>query len=128
MKLLLDTHAFLWFCEGDSQLSQSAREAIEDRENSKHVSHASAWEAAIKVSLGKLKLSVPYEEIFPGAVSSNGFIDLPTCHEHFRLLTSLPFHHRDPFDRLLVVQAMHHSLTIITRDPIFPRYGVLVLW
>lgn len=128
MRLLLDSHAFLWFCEGSAFLSAAARAAIEDLDNEKYVSHASAWEVAIKASLGKLKLAAPFDELFPGAVVSNGFLTLPTDFRHCRELLTLPFHHRDPFDRLLIAQARVEGLTLVSRDPHFPSYGVPVLW
>lgn len=105
MRLLLDSHAFLWFCEGNSALSQAALEAIEDVRNEKWVSHATAWELAIKVSLKKLRLTMPFEELFPGTVLESGFYLLaPDC-RHYQELLLLPWHHRDPFDRLLIAKA-----------------------
>ncbi|MBI4325328.1 MAG: type II toxin-antitoxin system VapC family toxin [Chloroflexi bacterium] len=128
MRLLLDSHAFLWFCEGSASLSTKARAGIEDPANDKFVSHATAWEVAIKASLGKLKLAVPYDELFPGALQTNGFEALSTGWRHYRELLTLPFHHRDPFDRLLVAQARVEGLTLVSCDPHFPAYGVPVLW
>lgn len=128
MRLLLDSHALLWFCEGNSSLSGPARAAIEDLANVKHVSHATAWEVAIKVSLGKLKLAVPYDDLFPGAVLANGFHVLPTDYRHYRELLTLPFHHRDPFDRLLIAQARVEGMRLVSCDPHFPAYGAPLLW
>jgi PIN domain nuclease of toxin-antitoxin system len=122
MRLLLDAHTLLWFCDGNASLSGAARAAIEDAANEKHVSLVTAWEVAIKVSLGKLKLSVPYEDLFPGAVLANGFQVLPTDLRHFQKLLSLPFHHRDPFDRLLIAQALEAGMTLVSCDPHFPAY------
>jgi PIN domain nuclease of toxin-antitoxin system len=128
MRLLLDTHTLLWFCEGSSSLSISARSAIEDPANQTHVSHVTAWEVAIKVSLGKLSLAIPYQDLFPGALLTNGFAVLPADFRHYNQLLSLPFHHRDPFDRLLIAQALVEGMTLVSSDPHFRAYGVPVLW
>ena len=128
MKLLLDTQALLWFCEGHASLSAPARAAIEDRGHEKFVSHATAWEVAIKMNLGKLKLAIPYEEFFPGALIANGFRELAPDFRHYRELLALPLHHRDPFDRLLVAQAKVEGFTVVTSDPQFRTYAVNVLW
>ena len=128
MRLLLDTHALLWFLAGDNALSTPARSAIESPANEKFVSHASAWEVAIKLSLGKLKLDVPYEEVFPTAVLANGFSVVTPRFDHYRALVGLPWHHRDPFDRLLVAVARLDSLTIVSKDPHLSAYGVKLLW
>jgi PIN domain nuclease of toxin-antitoxin system len=128
MRLLLDAHTLLWFWAGNPSLSRSARAAVEDPPNDKHVSHVTAWEVAVKVSLGKLKLSVPYQDLFPGAVLANGFQVLPTEFRHFWRLLSLPFHHRDPFDRLLIAQALEERMTLVSCDPHFPAYQAPLLW
>lgn len=80
------------------------------------------------MSLGKLKLTIPYEEFFPGALLSNGFQELPPTFRHYRELLALPLHHRDPFDRLLVAQAKAEGFTVVTSDTQFRAYGVDVLW
>ncbi len=128
MKLLLDTHALLWFCEGNASLGERARFAIEDESNECWFSHATAWEVAIKASLRKLKLFMPYDELFPRAVAANGWRVLPTDFRHYRELMELPLHHRDPFDRLLIAQARIEGLTIVSSDPQFPAYDVPLLW
>lgn len=128
MRLLLGSHAFLWFCEGNNSLSKPARDAIEDPNNQVFVSHATAWELAIKANLGKLDLLVPYDDLFPGALVTNGFQSLATEFRHFRELLNLPPHHRDPFDCLLIAQAKVDDLTLVTCDPNFPAYGVTILW
>ncbi len=87
-----------------------------------------AWEVAIKLRLGKLTLKVPYEELFPGAVLANGFQVLAPDFQHYRTLLQLSEHHRDPFDRLLIAQALTENLTLITRDPQFAAYGVSIVW
>jgi PIN domain nuclease of toxin-antitoxin system len=128
MRLLLDTHALLWFCEGSADLSSAARSALEDQANERHVSHATAWEVAIKLSLGKLKLQVPYKELFPGVLAANGFATLHPDFRHYLALLELPFHHRDPFDRLLVAQAKSEQMTLLTCDPNLAAYGVPTFW
>jgi PIN domain nuclease of toxin-antitoxin system len=128
MRLLLDAHTLLWFCDGNPSLTSSARAAIEDPANEKHVRHVTAWEVAIRVSLGKLRLAVPYGDFFPGAVLANGFQLLATDLRHFQMLLSLPFHHRDPFDRLLIAQALVEGMTLVSCDPHFPAYGVPLCW
>jgi len=128
MRLLLDSHTFLWFVGGDASLASSARAAIEDELNDKFVSHATAWEVAIKISLGKLRLQVAYPELFPTALLTNGFRELPLNFQHFQTLLSLPLHHRDPFDRLLVAQAQTEGMTLVSRDPHFAAYGIPLIW
>jgi PIN domain nuclease of toxin-antitoxin system len=128
MRLLIDTQALLWFCEGNEALSATARAAIEDPSNQRYVSHASAWETAIKLALGKLKIGAGYEAIFPGVLEANGFVLLPSTIDHYKALIPLPRHHGDPFDRLIISQAMVEGLTIVTCDSAFPAYGVQVLW
>ncbi len=128
MRLLLDTHALIWFCEGKAALSPRARAAMEDAANECLVSHATAWEMAIKLNLGKLELGLDYGQIFPGVLDANGFSLLPPSLAHYQALISLPSHHGDPFDRLVIAQAQVEGLTIVTCDPHFPAYGVPILW
>jgi len=128
MRLLLDTHAMLWFCEGSASLNATARAAMEDEDNECWVSHATAWEVAIKASLGKLIHQVPYDDLFPGAIAANGWRVLPPDFRHYRELFELPQHHRDPFDRLLIAQARVGGMTLVSCDPNFPAYDVPVLW
>ncbi len=128
MKLLLDTHALLWFCEGNAALSVAARAAMEDESNERYVSHATAWEVAIKLSLGKLKLQVPYDDLFPGVLSANGFMVVPPDFRHYRALLELPFHHRDPFDRLLIAQAKVDGMTLLTCESNLAAYGIPLFW
>ncbi len=92
------------------------------------MSHTTAWEVAIKVHSGKLKLTVPYEDMFPGALSSNGFQALAPDFRHYQELLALPLHHRDPFDRLTIAQARVEELTLVSNDPHFGEYDVRVLW
>jgi PIN domain nuclease of toxin-antitoxin system len=128
MKLLLDTHALLWFALDDSQLSATARELIMSEEHEKMVSPASYWEIAIKISMKKYLLQQPYEDFLRQAIDDNGFIRLDIEPRHTALITTMPFHHRDPFDRLLVAQAMAESASIVSGDKAFDAYGVDRLW
>lgn len=128
MKLLLDTHTVLWFYLADPQLSSSANAAIVEPKNEKWVSPATYWEIAIKISTGKYVLAQPYEDFWRNAIDSNGFLYLHILPRHTALLTTLPYHHRDPFDRLLVAQAMAEGMTIVSADGIIDAYGVARLW
>ncbi len=128
MKLLLDTHTFLWFIAGSASLSADARSLIEDAEHEKFVSIVSIWETAIKVSIGKMSLSAPFDVLFPHQLEINGFELLPVKIEHTSVVTSLPFHHRDPFDRLLIAQAIEEEMELVSIDEFFDDYGVTRLW
>ena len=128
MKLLLDTHTLLWFIAGSPDLTASARTLIEDASNEKFVSIVSIWETAIKVSIGKMSLSAPFDNLFPHQLQINGFALLPVKIEHTSVVTTLPFHHRDPFDRLLTAQAMEESMTLVSVDKVFDDYGANRLW
>lgn len=128
MRLLIDTHALIWFCEGNAALSAQARAAIEDATNARFISHATPWEMAIKLSLGKLVLQPDFTVIFPGVVDANGFAMLAPAAGHYRALLTLPRHHGDPFDRLIIAQARMEGLTIVTNDPRFRAYDVPLLW
>lgn len=128
MKLLIDTHALLWFCEGHASLSTRARAAMEDESNERYISDASAWEVAIKVSLGKLNLQVDYGFLFSHVVKANGFQMMRQDLGHYQALIAMPKHHGDPFDRLLIAQAQVEGMTIISCDRNFAAYGVPLLW
>ena len=121
--LLLDTHVFLWWCQDSSNLSRRARDEIGTAETV-YVSVASAWETAIKVGLGKLRFEIP----FAFGVQISGFQPLPITFEHTERLATLPPHHGDPFDRMLIAQAQIEDLAVVTNDEIFDRYGVTRLW
>ncbi len=128
MRLLLDTHTFLWFIMGSPNLSAAARSLIEDAANEKFVSVASLWEIAIKLSIGKLNLSAPFDVLISQQLSLNGFELLNIEIDHTAVVATLPFHHRDPFDRLLVAQAAVEKMSIISIDPVFDAYPVSRLW
>ncbi|MDB5322418.1 MAG: PilT protein domain protein [Phycisphaerales bacterium] len=124
MKVLLDTQIFLWFVMGDPRLSKLARDTIDDVANEKYLSAASAWEIAIKMSLGKLSLAEPFGILVPREISSNGFNYLPIELRHVALVVSLPLHHRDPFDRLLVAQSISEQMTLVSSDGMLDQYGI----
>ncbi len=128
MKLLLDMHTLLWFIAGSANLSANARNLIEDAEHEKFVSIASIWETAIKISIGKMSLSAPFDVLFPHQLQINGFELLPVKVEHTSVITTLPFHHRDPFDRLLIAQAIEEKMTLLSVDSHFDNYGITRLW
>jgi PIN domain nuclease of toxin-antitoxin system len=128
MRLLLDTHAFLWFIMGSANLSVNARALIENPANERHLSVASLWEVAIKATLGKLTLSAPFDELIPAQLKLNGIDLLNIKVDHLSALTTLPFHHRDPFDRLIIAQAMVEKLPVISIDAAFDTYGVTRDW
>jgi PIN domain nuclease of toxin-antitoxin system len=128
MNLLLDTHVFLWFCQGDPLVSATAKTLIEDAKNRKLLSMASCWEIAIKAGLGKLVLGEPSAAYIPAALSRTGFELLPISLAHVTFVESLPLHHRDPFDRLLIAQAIHEAIPIVSVDPALDPYGVIRLW
>ena len=128
MKLLLDTHTFLWFIIGSSNITANARALIEDETNEKFFSLASLWEIAIKVSIGKLTLSAQFEDVFPGQLINNGIELLEIKVEHTAKVATLPYHHRDPFDRLLVAQAIVEQMHIISVDSFFDAYSVTRQW
>ncbi|MBC7796695.1 MAG: type II toxin-antitoxin system VapC family toxin [Pyrinomonadaceae bacterium] len=127
MKLLLDTHTFLWFIAGDTNLSITAQDLINDAANIKFVSTASLWETAIKVSTGKLNLSASFDDLFPTQIESNGFELLQIKISHVSFISKLPFH-RDPFDRLLIAQAIEEKMEIVSIDKVFDNYSVSRLW
>lgn len=128
MKLLLDTHAFLWFITDDPQLSAVARGLIADPDNEILVSPASYWEIAIKVRIGKYTLSAPYETLIAQGIDGNGFKILPIEPRHTAILTTMPFHHRDPFDRLLVAQSEIEQVPVVSVDAVLDAYGIQRLW
>lgn len=128
MNVLLDTHTFLWFIAGDSSLSQSARAAIEDLDNNRYLSMASLWEIASKISVRRLELSEPFEILIPKQLADNSIELLGISFDHTALVSSLPFHHRDPFDRLLIAQSKVEQMTLVSIDSVFDSYNVNRLW
>ena len=128
MKLLLDTHAVLWFWWDDARLAEHARRLIADASNEKLVSLATPWEVATKVSLGKLDVGEPFTGFFPTFMSRSSFEWLPMRQQHFDQVVTLPFHHRDPFDRMLVSQALCEDISLVSRERVFDAYGVRRVW
>ena len=128
MKLLLDTHTFVWFLANDAHLSKRAQRRIESPKNDKFLSIASVWEMAIKISLGKLRLSDPLDDLLDKGARDNSIAMLAIATRHAVAVSSLPLHHGDPFDRLLAAQAIHEGMAIVTRDPAFDAYAVKRVW
>ncbi len=126
--LLLDTHTFLWWASDAVELSITARKAISDTGNECFLSSASCWEMAIKSSLGKLRLSKSVERFVSDLITENGFRLLPIDLRHAAKVETLPFHHRDPFDRLLIAQAITEKLTLVSADSMLSGYDVQLLW
>lgn len=126
--VLLDTHAFLWFVFDDPRLSAPAEAAILDSGSEKLLSVGSLWEIVIKAQLGKLQLGMPVEELVDEHVTGRVLTLLAVDPPHLVRYSELPMHHRDPFDRLLVAQALSLDLPVVTGDPRFAPYGVDVLW
>ena len=128
MRILLDTHTFLWFCQGSDHLGETVRQTIEEDTNLPLLSIVSIWEIAIKVSLGKLHLQQPFETLIPLLLKQNGIELLHVDIKHLFPLVNLPFHHRDPFDRLLIAQAMQERIPIVSMDAVFDSYPIERLW
>lgn len=128
MKYLLDTHTLLWFLKGDKKLSDKARQLINSPRNSKFLSIVSLWEIAVKVSLGKLVLDKSFERLFPEQLYFSRIEILDITVDSLIKLTTLPFHHRDPFDRLIIAQALVEGIPIIGADAAFDAYGISREW
>jgi PIN domain nuclease of toxin-antitoxin system len=128
MTLLLDTHAFLWFCQDDPSLSVAAKSLIEDPANRKVLSVASCWEIAIKASVGKLRLGEPSATYISNALALTGIELLLMSLVHVTSVETLPYHHRDPFDRLLVAQSLAEGFPIVSCDSLLDAYGITRYW
>jgi PIN domain nuclease of toxin-antitoxin system len=128
MKLLLDTHTFLWFIEGNLNLSKAARSLIEDEGNQRFLSIASLWEMAIKVSMNKLTLQTAFTSLVMQQVYGNAIEVLEICPAQLDVLAKMPFHHKDPFDRLIIAQSIAESIAVISKDSEFGKYPVTLLW
>ena len=126
--LLLDTHTFLWFLWDDPKLSASAKSLIEDPNSRKLVSIVSCWEIAIKVCLGKLDLGEPSRSFLPREIARNRFEVLAISLPHVTMVEQLSLHHRDPFDRLLIAQAIIEGMSLVSTDKVFDQYSILRLW
>ncbi len=121
-------HAFLWFINGDDKLSGNARNTIEDMNNKRYLSMASLWEMTIKSSIGKLKIPMPINRFCVKYIWGNGIQLLDINPHHLNQVHDLPFYHKDPFDRLMIAQAMTEDMTIISCDEYFQYYDIQVLW
>lgn len=128
MRCLLDTHSFLWFVTIDPRLSATALAIIGDANNEILLSPASYWEVAIEVSLGKYPLTVPFEAFFTTALTGNAIQILAVEVRHAAILSALPLHHKDPFDRMIVAQALSESIPVISVDAALDPYGITRLW
>ena len=128
MKLLLDTHSLIWFFSGDPKLSNTARIYMEDVNHQKLISLATVWEMAIKQSKNKLTLALPLEDYIQQKLKIEDFELLPIHLNHLAIISTLPFHHNDPFDRLIIAQAMVEKIPILSRDLAFDSYGVKRIW
>jgi PIN domain nuclease of toxin-antitoxin system len=124
LRLLLDTHAFIWATASPARLSKACRAAIEDPQNDVIVSAAVAWEMTIKYALGKLTLPLDPIAYFPSRLVALGFRPLAISAEHALAIGKLPPHHNDPFDRIMVAQAQIEGLTLVTNDPVIAKYRV----
>jgi PIN domain nuclease of toxin-antitoxin system len=129
--LLLDTHSVLWFYLDDPQLSAAAKAAIMDSVNEKWVSPASYWEVAIKIGVGKYTIAQPFEEFWHGAIDRNAFRVLAISTRHAAAVSTLPYppnKHRDPFDRMIVAQAIVEGMSLVSCDQLLDAYGVARIW
>ena len=127
MNLLLDTHTLIWFLNGDTALYEKAKKDIQQEDVSNFISIASIWEIAIKISLGKLEIKKPFAEL-ESQISDNGFQLLPISFQDVSLITNLPFHHKDPFDRIIAAQCINRKLILVTKDEIFKQYSLEITW
>ena len=127
-KYLLDTHTLIWWVDDSEKLTLLAREVLSHTENICYFSLVSSWELAIKSSINKLKLTLPVRDYVTQHLASNDFKQLNITLNHVTKVEKLPWHHRDPFDRLLLAQAIEEDLIIISADKIFDRYDIERLW
>ena len=128
MRVLIDSHSMIWALDDPSQLSAVATTTLRDPAKELLISVATIWELAIKAALGKLPLSLPYRQWMDKALADLSLAVLPITLDHTEQLVGLPFHHRDPFDRLIAVQALVEALPLVSADAIFDAYGVNRLW
>ena len=126
MQLLIDTHILIWFLEGNKLLSKSRRQIVADSQNNVFISIASLWEMAIKTSIGKLTLAKPLADVIK-QIAAEDIEILPILPEHTLQVSTLPFHHRDPFDRIIIAQSQVENLAVMTDDMDFAGYGIKIL-
>jgi PIN domain nuclease of toxin-antitoxin system len=124
VKLLLDSHALIWAADDPAKLTALAQGLLQDPAHDRLLSAATLWEIAIKFSLGRLPLSMPYRQWMDKAMADLGLVVLPITLDHAERQTSLPWHHRDPFDRLLVAQAQVEGVPLVSADPALDAYGI----
>jgi PIN domain nuclease of toxin-antitoxin system len=127
MRVLIDTNVFLWFIAGSDRLNNQAKNIMTDMNNELVLSVASLWEIAIKSSLGKLELLRPFDQLIPEQLELHEVDVLQIELTHLSRIISLPFHHRDPFDRLIIAQSITENLPIITSDTVFQQYPVQII-
>jgi PIN domain nuclease of toxin-antitoxin system len=128
MKILIDTHCFLWFLDNNPKLSNTALSLIKDINNEVLLSMASIWEIGIKCSTGKLRLTDPFEILIPTELTANKITPLQITIEHISGVVNLPFHHKDPFDRLIISQSIIENIPILSADPEFVKYPITLIW
>lgn len=128
MRLLLDTHSLIWFFSGNPKLSNTAKELMEDINYQKLISLATVWEMGIKQSKGKLSLSLPLEDYINQKTELEDYEILPINLKHLAIISTLPFYHNDPFDRLLIAQSIAENIPVITKDIAFSDYDIKIIW
>jgi PIN domain nuclease of toxin-antitoxin system len=128
MDFLIDTHVFIWYATGDKRLSETVISIIEDEENNIFFSMASLWEMAIKINIGRLQFKKPFEKIITQQISSNNYHLLNILPKHIFQLSNINNFHKDPFDRLIISQAVTDNLIVLTKDKYFKKYNISVLW
>jgi PIN domain nuclease of toxin-antitoxin system len=126
--LILDTHTFLWFVFGSIRMSEKAEALIQDPANRKFLSLATPWEVGIKVSTGKLTVSQPVDQFFAEEMYANSVQMLPITLAHIARVSTLPFHHRDPFDRILIAQSLTENMALVSADAALDAYSIVRLW
>ncbi|MBD2358297.1 type II toxin-antitoxin system VapC family toxin [Tolypothrix sp. FACHB-123] len=126
MRQLLDTHTFIWFVMGNPRISENLRSQIENNDNL--LSFVSVWEMAIKHSIGKLNFNISFPEFIEQQIINNGIEVMPIAREEIIVVSQLPLHHRDPFDRLLIAQSIVENIPILSADTIFDAYPIQRLW
>ena len=127
MDVLLDTHAFIWFINGDNQLSSKSKKIIKNIDNNCFISIASIWDIAIKISLKRLDINSGFKNLVK-VIEENKFEILPVTFEHIQYLLDLDYYHRDPFDRMIIAQGLSEKVSIITKDQNFNKYEVEIIW
>jgi len=128
MRLLLDTHAFIWYTTDSSRLTATGRSLIDNGENDILLSTASVWEMAIEHSIGRLTFSMPFMEFIKQQIAVNRIDILEITFDHIEVVASLPLHHRDPFDRLIIAQSTAEQIPILSVDAIFDAYAIARVW